>query len=361
MQVYPSEFYEQHREGARRSAREIVPLVVDLLGPRCVIDVGCGLGTWLMVFRQNGVEDVWGVDGDFLDCERLEISRDRFIAHDLRQPFRVDKQFDLVVSLEVAEHLPAECADMFVDSLVSLGPAVLFSAAIPHQGGTHHLNEQWPEYWVQRFEDRGCAVIDCLRKQLWQNERVEWWYAQNMLLFAKRDYLEGRPALKQRAAVTQRSQLSIVHPKRYLEAIHEQQVQQATVEIAATIPPGDTLILVDQDEWGIGELVGGRRRLPFPERDGRYWGLPPDDANAIQELERLRRSGASFIVIAWPAFWWLDYYAKLHDYLRSQFRCVLRNDRLVAFDLRFPSTLQASHKKGVGDLFDRRVVGAFER
>lgn len=104
-------------------------------------------------------------------------------------------------------------------------------------------------------------------------------------------------------------------------------------DIAALIPPGDTFILVDQDEYR-SEIAAGRRHIPFLERDGQYRGPPPEDATAIRELERLRRSGATFIVFAWPAFWWLDHYSRLHLHLRSKFRRVLENDRLVAFDLR---------------------------
>jgi hypothetical protein len=105
-------------------------------------------------------------------------------------------------------------------------------------------------------------------------------------------------------------------------------------DIAALVPAGESFILVDQDRLG-SEVAAGRRRIPFLERDGQYGGAPPDDATAIRELERLRRrSGPSFMVFAWPAFWWLDYYAGLRDHLGSKFRCVLKNERLVAFDLR---------------------------
>jgi O-methyltransferase len=104
-------------------------------------------------------------------------------------------------------------------------------------------------------------------------------------------------------------------------------------EIAALIPLGDTLILVDQEEYG-SEIAAGRHTIPFLERDGQYWGPPPNDATAIRELERLRRSGATFIAFAWPAFWWLEYYSGLHQHLRSEFCCILENDRLVVFDLR---------------------------
>ena len=105
-------------------------------------------------------------------------------------------------------------------------------------------------------------------------------------------------------------------------------------EVTSLIPPGDMFILVDEDQWETSEDIAGRRRLPFLERDGQYWGPPPDDETAIRELERLRQAGATFIVFGWPAFWWLDYYAGLHHHLRSEYRCVLENDRLVVFSLR---------------------------
>ena len=111
-------------------------------------------------------------------------------------------------------------------------------------------------------------------------------------------------------------------------------LRSATQEIVDLVPEGEAFILVDGDMWGTDDELGGRRRIPFLERDGQYWGPPPDDATAIKELERLQRSGASFMVFAWPAFWWLEYYAGLREHLRSEFRCMLENERLVAFDLR---------------------------
>ncbi len=113
-----------------------------------------------------------------------------------------------------------------------------------------------------------------------------------------------------------------------------EQLDLSAQELVAVIPAADTFILVDEDQWNFGETVEGRRVLPFLERDGQYWGPPPDDQAAVRELERLRHSGATFMVFAWPAFWWLDHYTGLHRYLRSAFRCVLENDRLVVFDLR---------------------------
>jgi hypothetical protein len=105
-------------------------------------------------------------------------------------------------------------------------------------------------------------------------------------------------------------------------------------EVTALLGPGDTFILVDQDEWGDEDAMWDRRPLPFLERGGKYWGLPPDDATAVRELERLRAAGASLMVFGWPAVWWLEHYAGLHDHLRSNYRCVLRNDLVIVFDLR---------------------------
>ncbi len=334
MQLYTSKFFKRIAHGSRRSAREIVPLILKLVQPRHVVDVGCGLGTWLSVFREHDIDDVFGVDGNYVDKSKLDIPEDRFLSFDLRKPLRMDRQFDLVLSLEVAEHLPGECAGIFIDSLTRLGPVVLFSAAIPFQGGTDHVNEQWPDYWVKRFQAKGYVVADCIRKRIWQNDNVEYWYAQNTLMFIRQDYLERHPLLKRESESTVTSQLSMVHPKRYLKEIElTRRLYSSTQDIAALIPPGNTFVLVDDELFG-SMMTAGHRAIPFFERDGQYWGPPPDDTAAIRELERLRRSGATFIVFAWPAFWWLDYYSGLHQHLQARFRCVLENDRLIIFDLR---------------------------
>ncbi len=110
-------------------------------------------------------------------------------------------------------------------------------------------------------------------------------------------------------------------------------LERAMQEMATVVAPEDTFILVDQDKWGMTDGAI-HRPIPFLERDGQYWGNPADNKTAIRELERLRQASAKFIVFGWPAFWWFDYYLGLHQYLRSHFRCVLENERLVVFDLR---------------------------
>ncbi len=88
------------------------------------------------------------------------------------------------------------------------------------------------------------------------------------------------------------------------------------------------------DEENIRGGLPGLRAIPFLEKNGQYWGPPADDETAVREFERLRQAGASYIAFAWPAFWWLEHYADFARHLRSRFRCVVENQRLVVFDLR---------------------------
>lgn len=216
--VYSKNFFDDYIASSRQSARIVVPLVLKFVKPKSVVDVGCGMGVWLSVFQEHGIKEILGVDGPWVDKINLLIDKSRFIQRDLKKPLEIDRQFDLVVSLEVAEHLPKESAETFVDSLTKLGPVVLFSAAIPCQCGTRHINEQWPEYWTKFFKEKGYVVVDCIRKRIWNNDKVDYWYAQNTLMFVRKDYLKKNSLLRKEFESTNMSQLSIVHPRTHLIA-----------------------------------------------------------------------------------------------------------------------------------------------
>lgn len=212
---YDSGFYQRRDTNTRDSAEAVVRAVSGLLEIRSVVDVGCGVGTWLDVFRSSGIDDVFGVEGEWLDPEELRIPRDRFLAHDLRQPLDLGRTFDLALSLEVAEHLPPESAETFVGSLVRLAPVVLFSAAVPFQGGRNHVHERWPEYWAGLFADAGYAVADVVRPAVWNDPSVKVWYAQNSLVYVRRSRLPGYPRLAAAVERTDPQRLSLVHPRLY--------------------------------------------------------------------------------------------------------------------------------------------------
>jgi SAM-dependent methyltransferase len=213
--TYNDRFYDDLAAGVLSSADVIAPLVAALLHPQSVLDVGCGRGTWLAAFRREGVKDLVGVDGSHVDPSVLEIEASQFEAHDLRNQLDLGREFDLVVSLEVAEHLDRDAAEGFVDSLVRHGRAVLFSAAIPGQGGAGHVNEQWPSFWAGLFEKRGYVAIDAVRPIVWSDERVAFWYAQNSIL-----YVDGTRTGEELSARLEADAviLDLVHPALLLEA-----------------------------------------------------------------------------------------------------------------------------------------------
>ncbi|KAF2516801.1 class I SAM-dependent methyltransferase [Flavobacterium zhairuonense] len=138
-----------------RAANEVVPLIMNLLQPKSVVDLGCGIGTWLKVFIDNGVNDVLGIDGDYLDKKLLKINLQNFKEFDLEKLYKSSRKYDLAISLEVGEHLNFKSADNFVKSLTGLSDTLIFSAAIPFQGGQNHINEQKPDYWIKKIQSEG--------------------------------------------------------------------------------------------------------------------------------------------------------------------------------------------------------------
>ena len=216
---YTSAFYAENVVSSTQSCAAVVPVLMEWLAPRSVVDVGCGVGGWLAEFVEQGVADVLGVDGAHVDRAWLKIPGDTFMSHDLGQPLRMDRTFDVVLSLEVAEHLSPARAAGFVSDLCALGPVVVFSAAIPGQSGQGHVNEQWPEYWIDHFDHAGYRVVDCLRPRLWNMAGVSYWYAQNMLLFVDRARLPDVPGLAAVAAASPGPPYARVHPGAWAGAV----------------------------------------------------------------------------------------------------------------------------------------------
>jgi SAM-dependent methyltransferase len=195
---YDHEFYSRHGERSLESARIVAPLVMKLAKIRSVIDIGCGVGGWLKAFEENGVAAVRGVDGNYVDRSALYIAPESFTAVDLSRQvaqINLENRYDLAICLEVVEHLNPSSACQLVDILTNLAPLILFSAAVPGQGGIGHVNEQWPEYWRDQFRQRNFEMFDPIRPLIREDHRVEWWYRQNILMFADRSALSAFPGL----------------------------------------------------------------------------------------------------------------------------------------------------------------------
>ena len=190
---YDAAYHGALYEGARRSAERVLPLVLDAVHPASLVDFGCGSGAWVAAALAAGVEDALGVDGPWVEEATLAIPRERFGAADLSRPLDLGRRFDLALCLEVGEHLPPEAASPLVHTLCRHAPVVLFSAAVPGQGGEGHLNEAWPEAWAALFDGAGFEGRDALRRRIWHDDAVEPWYRQNLLMFCERGWLAADP------------------------------------------------------------------------------------------------------------------------------------------------------------------------
>src|SRR5262249_28719971 len=154
------------------------------VGPASVLDVGCGTGSWLRSFPDD--VEVLGLD----ELPEEEV-RGNYRRMSLADTFDVGR-FDLALCFEVGEHLPPDSAEGLVASLTRAAAVVAFSAAIPGQSGFGHVNCQWPEYWQDLFARHGFQQYDVIRSMVWDDERVTWWYAQNMFLYSAKRTFEGR-------------------------------------------------------------------------------------------------------------------------------------------------------------------------
>jgi hypothetical protein len=209
--AYTQDYYAGNTSSSASSAREVLSFIFELWAPKSVVDFGCGVGTWLNVAGTLGASRLFGFDGPWAIDQQLDPAI-KFTAVDLTLPVNLDERFDLAICVEVAEHLPTLAAPILVKTLSGASNVVLFSAAIPDQGGTGHINEQWPSYWTSMFSSEGFDCFDCIRPRMWNNERVSPWYKQNAFLFVRSDSQEiDRAALKALEVPI----LNLVHPDQY--------------------------------------------------------------------------------------------------------------------------------------------------
>jgi len=184
---YSQLFYDTFKGGSYRSAEKILPLVWSLRGISSVVDIGCGVGSWLATSQSLGCANILGVDGEYVNKDQLLIDQENFMSYDLTSPLKLRQHYDLVICLEVAEHLPKGSSETFVRNLVSAGRFILFSAAVPGQGGTNHINEQFPEFWQKLFAKHGYHFYDLIRPKIFDQGEIELWYRQNIFVVCHED------------------------------------------------------------------------------------------------------------------------------------------------------------------------------
>ena len=215
MNDVPASHLSEHRRLAAANhyaSRVVANLLDQWFAPRSVLDLGCGNGVWMNGLRV-GQREVLGVEFEQFTRDELEVEPELILRANLGKRVDLHRRFDMVMCLEVAEHIDAAFAETVVENCVRHAPIVLFSAAIPGQQGLEHINEQLPEYWAKLFAGNGYVPLDLIRPLIWDDPQIPVWYRQNLLLFVHRDE-PALPRLQVEAAKSLASlPLNRAHPE----------------------------------------------------------------------------------------------------------------------------------------------------
>jgi len=183
---YNKQDYDWWKNPAVNSAKQIVPFILECLPIKSVLDFGCAQGGWLSVFHEHGIKNIKGLDGEWVNTEDLLVPLESFHCVDLEKYQHLPtEKYDLCICLEVAEHLDIKYSDALIANLTNASDIILFSAAVPEQGGQNHVNERPPSFWRKKFDNNGFEQIDFLRDRYWRNDEVAWWYKQNIMIYSK--------------------------------------------------------------------------------------------------------------------------------------------------------------------------------
>jgi hypothetical protein len=218
--IYDKQFYERNRNDAKLISVDIVLAEALKIIPPCesAVDFGCATGTWLKGLGKYGITDIRGYDGKWVDKSKLLIPKECFFESDFDKPIEIDRRFNLAVSIEVGEHLQESSAKSFVENITKSADFVLFSAAIPNQGGENHVNEQWPTYWNKLFNHFGYICVDSIRKKIWDNYDVIDFHRQNVLLFVNKNRI-AEIDVPETDICLHNPPMSLVAPDSYLRLI----------------------------------------------------------------------------------------------------------------------------------------------
>ena len=213
---YDKIFYLNHYNEPYQSALEFIPIIYDTLKPTSVVDFGCGIGNWIKVWlEETPVKDILGIEGPYISKDLYKVDEKYILLKDLKEPIDLGRKFDVAISLEVGEHLPDEFADVFVSNIVKVSDIVIFSAAIKGQLGTYHINEQYPEYWANKFAKHHYVAVDYFRSKIWTNSKIKYWYRQNVLIYIKKEALTNHPFLEPYYTTTNPECLLRIHPDQF--------------------------------------------------------------------------------------------------------------------------------------------------
>jgi len=182
---YDHHFYDKLEKEVLKSSKVLAPIIVNKYNPKSILDIGCGNGIWLKTFEDYGINDYLGTDGDYVNEDIFRADYSKFIAKNLESEVNFNKKFDLAISLEVGEHISKHSSETYIKSICKHSDLIIFSAAIPGQKGTNHINENPQSFWAELFKKQGFHPYDEIRPIIWYDSRILYWYRQNIIVYKK--------------------------------------------------------------------------------------------------------------------------------------------------------------------------------
>lgn len=223
-EYYNDAFYEDQAKFSYQSAQIVLKYVFEhLVSATSLLDIGCGTGSWLSAATKLGVKNILGLDSSSSAANKLMIDKKNWKQTDISQPISLHRKFDLAMSMEVAEHINVDLHECFINNLTRHADTIIFSAALPYQGGTGHQSENWPQYWAALFSEKGYDCYDIIRHNIWNNPKIQFWYKQNIFIFAKQSL---RSSFNKRNLFHTNNIMSLIHPEMYLWSMARNNTEQ---------------------------------------------------------------------------------------------------------------------------------------
>lgn len=148
---------------------------------KSMVDIGCGPAWMVELANHLGIHAI-GIEGD-----QSVGSKEYIKFHDFTHgPYEIANNFDLAYSVEFLEHVEEKYMDNYM-AVFTKANYIFCSAAVPGQGGDHHVNEKTREYWIEKFSERGFIYDDETFNELIGVSAISNFVRKNALFLKKKD------------------------------------------------------------------------------------------------------------------------------------------------------------------------------
>jgi len=156
--------------------------IIHLFPVKTIVDIGCGRGEYIKCFLDNNINCI-GYDGSPLTSE---LTKGLCQIKDFSEPVDIGK-FELVLSLEVGEHIPVQYEQVFIDNLCRASIRyICVSWGIVGQNGLGHVNCKNNDYIIEEFKKRGFYYLEIESKQLREFSELSW-FKNTIMVFKQNE------------------------------------------------------------------------------------------------------------------------------------------------------------------------------